>query len=67
MNTSIINKMTRQEKLKAMEALWDALAHDGRELASPGWHGEILAARRSKIESGAATFVPLNDLKTVQD
>lgn len=67
MNTGTIDKMTRQEKRKTMEALWDALSHDEHELASPSWHGEILAARRSKIESGAATFVPLNNLKAAQD
>lgn len=63
MNANAINNMTQQEKLKTMEALWDSLAHDESELASPDWHGEVLAARRSKIESGAATFVSLDDLK----
>lgn len=58
-----IGKMTQQERLQAMEALWDALTHDDPEPESPAWHEEVLASRRAKIESGAANFVTLDALK----
>ena len=64
MNTIDIEKMTTQEQLQTMEALWDALAHGTQEPASPTWHDEILRARQEKIASGQAVFVSLPELKT---
>lgn len=64
MDNAEISKMTQQERLQAMEALWDALTHDQSEPPSPAWHEEILAARRARIEAGNATFVELDELKT---
>lgn len=58
-----IEKMTTQEQLQTMEALWDSLTHAANEPASPVWHEEILQARREKIASGQATFVSLAELK----
>ena len=58
-----IGKMTQQERLQAMEALWDALTHDASEPVSPAWHEEILANRRAKIEAGNATYIDLDTLK----
>lgn len=58
-----IEKMTVQEQLQTMEALWDALTHGAQEPASPDWHDEILRARRAKIASGQAVFVSLSELK----
>lgn len=63
MNTLDIEKMTTQEQLQTMEALWDAITHAAQEPASPVWHEEILQARRAKIESGQASFVSLPELK----
>lgn len=63
MNTIDIEKMTTQEQLQTMEALWDALTHATHEPASPAWHEEIVQARREKIASGQATFVSLAELK----
>jgi len=39
MEASEIMKMTTTERLRAMEALWDALIHEDGEPASPEWHG----------------------------
>ncbi|MAS94827.1 MAG: addiction module component CHP02574 family protein [Verrucomicrobiales bacterium] len=49
------------ERLKCMEVLWDSLRE--AEPDSPGWHGEVLAERRAKIESGEAKFISGNELK----
>lgn len=59
-----IEKMTTQEQLQTMEALWDALTHQAQEPTSPDWHDEILQARREKIASGQVNFVSLPELKT---
>lgn len=58
-----IQKMTPQQRLQTMEALWDAMIHEATEPASPEWHAEILSARRAKIEAGEAEFVSLAELK----
>jgi hypothetical protein len=67
MDNAEISKMTQQERLQAMEALWGALTHDQSEPLSPAWHEEILAVRRARIEADNATFVELDELKTRPD
>jgi hypothetical protein len=57
-----IKKMSTIDRLKAMEALWDALTHDDA-IESPEWHKDILAERKSKIESGDAEFITIDELK----
>lgn len=64
MNVSSVSGMSQQEKLQAMEALWDSLTREAGELTSPAWHGEVLVARRAKVESGSAQYVSLDDLKS---
>ncbi len=64
MDPDTINNMTHEEKLRAMEALWDALTHGESEPLSPTWHEEILASRKSRMDAGKATFVTLDELKT---
>lgn len=63
MDPNAIDKMTHQEKLRAMEALWDSLTHGETEPPSPDWHGEILASRKAKMDAGEATFITLDELK----
>jgi hypothetical protein len=45
MNTLEIKKMSKSERLQAMEALWDSLIGDEAEIESPEWHRDILGAR----------------------
>jgi len=52
-----IERLTRAEKLRMMEALWDDLAHDKTVLASPSWHGDALKEAEQAIASGGADFV----------
>ncbi|HQS01720.1 MAG TPA: addiction module protein [Halothiobacillus sp.] len=63
MNVIDIEKITTQEQLQTMEALWDALTHATHEPASPAWHKEIVPVRRKKMAAGQATFVLLAELK----
>ncbi len=63
MSIAEIEKMTQPERLRAMEALWDALCHEKSEPESPDWHEGILAERRRKIESGEARFITLEEAK----
>jgi len=63
MNTSDIKKMSRIERLVAIEALWDSLLEEEPEIESPDWHRDVLEERRKKIESGQAEFISLAKLR----
>lgn len=63
MSIAEIEKMTTPERLRAMDALWDALCHEKTEPASPDWHGDVLAQRRKRIESGEAKFFSIEEAK----
>lgn len=64
MDTSEISKMSRIERLAAMETLWDSLLREEVEVDSPDWHHEILQERKRKIESGKAEFISLEKLRS---
>jgi hypothetical protein len=63
MNALDIKKMTTEEKLQTIEALWDSMIHDETEIKSPDWHTEVLRDRKSKMEYGEVQFISLADLK----
>ena len=63
MSTLEIKKMSRIERLQAMEALWDSLIHEESELESPEWHRDILEERKRKIENGKAEFISIEKLR----
>ncbi len=52
-----LKDMTLQEKLVAMEMLWEDLARSPESVESPAWHKEILEERRQKIAEGTAHFM----------
>lgn len=59
----LLPKMTRAEKLRTMEELWDDLCHSPEEMSSPAWHGEVLAERTKRVEAGQAEFRPWDEVK----
>lgn len=63
MDTLEIRKMSRIERLQAMEALWDSLLDEEAEIESPEWHLDVLKQRKRKIETGEAEFISLEKLR----
>ena len=58
MSTNLpLKDMTLQEKLAAMELLWDDLARSPESVESPNWHKDILDERRKGVADGTAHFV----------
>ncbi|WP_447975381.1 addiction module protein [Nitrospira sp. Kam-Ns4a] len=51
-----LNDMTLQEKLAAMESLWEDLARTPEAMESPAWHQDLLDARRQRLAEGTARF-----------
>jgi hypothetical protein len=52
-----LDQMTRQEKLQAMEALWEDLTRNPEEFESPAWHEQVLEEREQRIKAGQESFV----------
>ena len=52
-----LDKMTKEEKLRAMEELWADLSRDEAQVQSPAWHGEVLHDRAEAVKSGKEVFM----------
>lgn len=55
--------MTTEEKLGAMEMLWDDICRNIPKLPSPAWHENILKEREKNLNEGNDKFVDWNQAK----
>ena len=58
-----LKEMTLEEKLAAMESLWEDLARSPEAVESPAWHKEVLDERRQRVADGKARFVDWEQAK----
>ena len=58
-----IDQMTVEEKLRAMEALWDDLCRREENVPMPQWHKDLLDERQRLVQEGKARFVDLEAAK----
>jgi hypothetical protein len=58
-----IEKMTLEEKLRAMEALWASLSRKEQDIQSPSWHERVLKEREERVKSGQEKFENWEDAK----
>ena len=63
MITLEISKMSRSEKLQAMEAIWTDLSKDEASVESPSWHGDVLKETEKRIAAGLESPVDWNIAK----
>lgn len=54
--TLSLESMTVEEKLQAMESLWDSLCAKAENMTAQAWHGELLAQREQAIKDGMDQF-----------
>ena len=47
-----IEKMSREEKLQTMEALWTDLSKVESEVESPSWHADVLRETQERVGGG---------------
>jgi hypothetical protein len=52
-----LKDMTLQEKLAAMESLWEDLARTPEAIESPAWHKEVLEERLRLLVEGKTQFI----------
>lgn len=55
--------LTRMEKLRIIEQLWDELCRSPEEIESPAWHGDALEEAEQAAAKGEAGFVDWNQTK----
>jgi Putative addiction module component len=55
-STLPLEKMSVEEKLQAMELLWDDLCSKAGGMSSPAWHEDVLAERQAMQERGDDQF-----------
>lgn len=58
-----LKQMSVQEKMLAMEALWDDLCGQAEAELSPEWHGELLAGREQAVAEGQDSFSDWTEAK----
>ena len=52
-----LDKMTIEEKIQAMENLWDDLCRNASDKISPSWHKGVLRQREQAEAVGEAQFM----------
>jgi Putative addiction module component len=63
MNTSAIERMSWEDKLRALEELWDAITREGDRCESPAWHEQELKQTQERHEAGAEESMDWADAK----
>ena len=58
-----LKKMSRDEKLRAMEAIWADLSRDEGRFESPAWHKDELRKAEHTVEEGKAKFSDWEEAK----
>lgn len=58
-----IDKMSMNEKLQAMELLWDDMCKNAPEFTSPDWHEAELKERELLVEEGKEKFLDWEKVK----
>jgi len=51
-STADIARMSREEKLQALEAIWADLAKDAAAVESPPWHEDVLKETQARVNAG---------------
>lgn len=47
-----IKQMSREEKLRVMEAIWEDLSSEDQSIQSPAWHESTLRETEGRIQPG---------------
>jgi hypothetical protein len=58
-----LEEMTTEDKLKAMEMLWDDLCRSAPDFSSPSWHEDILEEREQMMRDGKDKFADWDQAK----
>lgn len=59
-----LKEMSLQDKLVAMELLWEDFSRSPEVVESPAWHEDVLVERRQRVAEGSARFDDWESAKT---
>lgn len=59
-----LEQMTIEDKLNAMEQIWDNLCHGKGSLPSPDWHEKVLSEREQLVCKGKSQFISWDKAKS---
>ncbi len=58
-----LTKMSHEEKLQTMEALWEELSQEEERVESPTWHEEVLKETETRVAEGREQIAEWTDAK----
>ncbi len=56
-STIEIKHLSREEKLRVMEAIWEDLSREDEDVESPNWHQKALQETEQRLSSGQEKIV----------
>ena len=62
-NTVEIKQLSREEKLRVMEAIWEDLSTEDELIESPEWHKDALQETERRLSSGQEKIMEWRDAK----
>jgi hypothetical protein len=58
-----IGHLSKEEKLRIMEAIWEDLSREEEQVDSPEWHHEALKETEERLRSGQEKLIDWDDAK----
>ena len=58
-----IKQMSREEKLRVMEALWEDLSREDQSIQSPAWHKSLLQETEQRVQTGQEKILDWKEAK----
>ena len=58
-----LDKMSVEDKIRTMEAIWEDLCKKADSIPSPDWHKDVLLQRENQIKNGEDKFMDWNEAK----
>jgi len=58
-----ISRLSREEKLRVMEAIWEDLSRESEQVESPEWHREALEETDRRLHAGQESVVDWQEAK----
>lgn len=58
-----ISRLSKEEKLRVMEAIWEDLSREAEQVESPEWHREALEETDRRFQAGQDSVVDWQEAK----
>jgi len=62
-NVIEIQHLSKEEKLRVMEAIWEDLSREDDQIESPDWHHQVLQETDQRLRSGQEDIRDWHDAK----